>query len=261
MLEDETYQIDYFCNFIRNILSNQAPHQSLDGFYGDERIVYFTKPFESYSSLHKLIDFVVTEAIGDEFDESDYEKLWPEGAKSLTNYKVDKLALERAFEYYEIPYYTFSDYLLDMTGHCIKFNEDDRDGYFLQLIEGGDLALLTHKVSEEVFQVIFQDRKLLFRLNYMMASVLETDKASAYKECSTVFKKEGVLKSVQIPDWVKKVVFSRDKGSCVLCFKDLSEKKDLDKKLKYSHMVSLASSGFNDVSNIQLLCGECHENK
>ncbi|MEF1218028.1 HNH endonuclease [Photobacterium damselae] len=33
----------------------------------------------------------------------------------------------------------------------------------------------------------------------------------------------------------------------------------LDNHANYDHMVALANCGFNDVSNIQLLCKECNQ--
>ncbi|MFQ2578437.1 HNH endonuclease, partial [Aeromonas caviae] len=46
----------------------------------------------------------------------------------------------------------------------------------------------------------------------------------------------------------------------VLCNKDLSGTLNLDNVANYDHIVPLSNFGFNDISNMQLLCKECNQN-
>ncbi|WP_412762419.1 HNH endonuclease signature motif containing protein [Peribacillus simplex] len=48
---------------------------------------------------------------------------------------------------------------------------------------------------------------------------------------------------------------------CVNCGIDLSVYLSLDNKENYDHIVTLNLYGFNDVSNIQLLCRKCNSEK
>ena len=60
--------------------------------------------------------------------------------------------------------------------------------------------------------------------------------------------------------WMKRAVFCRDRGKCVLCGRNLTGLLMLtrDTEIHCDHMVSLNQGGMNDVSNIQLLCRECN---
>jgi 5-methylcytosine-specific restriction endonuclease McrA len=75
------------------------------------------------------------------------------------------------------------------------------------------------------------------------------------------FARAGVLKRVSIPDWVRRAVFFRDRGLCVLCHRDLTGIVNIWSNDKFDHIVPLAAGGLNDVSNIQLLCRECNSKK
>ncbi|MPL66263.1 hypothetical protein SDC9_11932 [bioreactor metagenome] len=50
------------------------------------------------------------------------------------------------------------------------------------------------------------------------------------------------------------------KGS-ILCDRDLSGILNLENKVNYDHIVPLDKYGFNDISNIQLLCFDCNQKK
>ncbi|MBV4522630.1 HNH endonuclease [Pseudomonas sp. SWRI74] len=67
------------------------------------------------------------------------------------------------------------------------------------------------------------------------------------------------MKRVTIPKWVRRAVFYRDRGRCVLCDKDLFGQINLENHKNYDHIVPLAKHGLNDTSNIQLLCKECNQ--
>lgn len=56
-----------------------------------------------------------------------------------------------------------------------------------------------------------------------------------------------------ISETTKKIVFSRDGGSCQCCGSSLN--------LEYDHVTPFSCGGKNDVSNIQLLCQRCNRSK
>ncbi|BDO07198.1 HNH endonuclease [Aeromonas caviae] len=95
--------------------------------------------------------------------------------------------------------------------------------------------------------------------NTMMANALEREHTVESKS-DDLIRKNGKLKRKNIPSWVRKAVYFRDRGRCVLCNKDLSGTLNLDNVANYDHIVPLSNFGFNDISNMQLLCKECNQN-
>ncbi|NHN33389.1 HNH endonuclease [Paenibacillus agricola] len=59
---------------------------------------------------------------------------------------------------------------------------------------------------------------------------------------------------MDIPAWVKELIFSRDQGICVVCSSSLTYWITELSENNFEHMVPLALSGANDVSNMQLIC-------
>lgn len=94
----------------------------------------------------------------------------------------------------------------------------------------------------------------------MIADVLEYEKGDGITETLVkLIANNGRLKRKNIPKWVKRAVFFRDKGRCVLYHKDLTNLINTDNQENYDHIVPLLQHCLNDVSNIQLLCKECNQ--
>jgi hypothetical protein len=115
---------------------------------------------------------------------------------------------------------------------------------------------LFNKIADDVFYIFFGNRELLLHFNELVAQTVST---TDYKESDLNLK--GKIKRKNIPQWVKKAVYSRDKGRCVKCSKDLTGLIALDAKQHYDHIVPLNKFGANDPSNIQLLCEVCNLKK
>jgi len=116
--------------------------------------------------------------------------------------------------------------------------------------------LVTHTV-EEIFYILFQNRGLLMEFNLMISGALERVQPNEID--NELVTRRGRIKRVHIPQWVKRAVYFRDRGQCVMCNKDLSGILSLNNTENYDHILPLAHYGFNDVSNIQLLCKECNQ--
>jgi hypothetical protein len=102
----------------------------------------------------------------------------------------------------------------------------------------------------------------LLHFNHMMAQELTMHAEEEIPEdYAANFAKPGVLKRVAVPEWVKRAVFFRDRGRCVACAADLTGLVSAWSDEHYDHVVPLAASGLNDVTNIQLLCGGCNRKK
>lgn len=91
--------------------------------------------------------------------------------------------------------------------------------------------------------------------NLISKTVQEFDYPSEY------LNKKGRIKRANIPAWVKKAVFHRDKGRCVFCNTDLTGIINSLTNVNYDHIVPLDRFGINDPSNIQLCCERCNKSK
>lgn len=61
------------------------------------------------------------------------------------------------------------------------------------------------------------------------------------------------------PQWVRKSIYSRDRGACAICSKNMSV--ELEANDHIDHIVPLSQGGFNDLVNLQLLCQTCNLKK
>ena len=68
-----------------------------------------------------------------------------------------------------------------------------------------------------------------------------------------VFSCYSYSQSRHISATTKKIVFTRDGGSCKCC--------GSSQNLEYDHIVPFSCGGSNEVSNIQLLCKQCNRSK
>ena len=115
---------------------------------------------------------------------------------------------------------------------------------------------LFSKIADDVFYIFFGNRELLLHFNELVSqAVMDT----VYKDSD--LSSSGKIKRRNIPQWVKKAVFARDKGRCTKCSKDLTGLIALDSKQHYDHIVPLNQYGANDPTNIQLLCKSCNLKK
>ncbi|SCY81766.1 HNH endonuclease [Pseudomonas sp. NFACC37-1] len=269
MLEAKFYETYYFCNIIKNILHYPDDYlRKLNAFYGDGTIYYRLGTFRKYSALHELIEFIIEDVYYEQADEkflSEKKALlerFRELPILLRHMRPCTLPIERALEYHQMTHQSFEAFLDNQEKHFTDCNADDVYEYILELRESGIFELLIEHITKEVFHVLFQNRELVKVFNIMMADALEREEDSTPPvEIEELFSKPGILKRVAIPKWVRRAVFYRDRGRCVLCDKDLSGQVNLENQENYDHIVPLAKHGLNDVSNIQLLCKECNQNE
>ncbi len=136
--------------------------------------------------------------------------------------------------------------------------------YFLDLRLTQDYETLLTKISDEVFHLTFQNRVLLAGLNSFIAMHIRDlgpETLGSSHKLATLFDKEGSLKRVRIPQWVKRAVYFREHGRCAHCGRDISGLSDSIPKQEFDHIIPLARGGLNDVTNIQMLCEECNQTK
>jgi len=267
--EARFYETYYFCNVIRNILHDQFSFlRNLNDFYGDDAHFYLLEPFEKYSTFHRFIEFIVDEIYYENASNVDLEvrkKTYNNFSgipAALEDIKPDKLPIELALTFHQIEYDCFDSYLISNGKKFVMCDEDDIHEYMSELRYSGAYEKLIDQTVKEIFHILFQNRALMLRFNDMVSSAIEIRVDDPVpEEIEHLFKRPGILERKSIPKWVKRAVFYRDRGCCVLCDKDLSGMVNLQNLENYDHMVPLARHGLNDVSNIQLLCRECNQKK
>lgn len=269
MQEAKFYETYYFCNVISNILHDQFSFsRNLNEFYGDDAHFYLIEPFEKYSTFHKFIEFIVDNIYYEASSDVDLKarkKTYNNFSKiptALEDIQPNKLPVELALTFHQIEYDCFYSYLLANGKKFITCDEDDIYEYMCELRYSGAYEKLIDQTVKEIFHILFQNRQLMLIFNDMISSVIEFGvDAPIPDEVEHLFKRPSILERKTIPKWVKRAVFYRDRGCCVLCDKDLSGMVNLENLENYDHMVPLARCGLNDISNIQLLCRECNQKK
>jgi hypothetical protein len=120
-------------------------------------------------------------------------------------------------------------------------------------------TLLWERITNEVFHLLFANRRFLLNFNSSLASYLKENLnyiPQLYRDSSG-----KISRASYMPTWVKKAVYLRDQGRCVLCLKDLTGLLSTDRVVHYDHIVPLNCWGVNDPCNLQLLCEECNLKK
>lgn len=259
----------YYASVVRNVLYDQFSYlHSLEGFYGDDAYLEYVAPFRRRSAFHCFIQFVVDDCLIEEmgdFDLGHHQSLYSSFADmpdAVADLEPATLPLDEAFKAHGIREVTFLEWL---TEHGITFVEatvHDLDAFHREVRFGQAYEDLLWQLTQEVFFVLFQNRDLLLLFNDMMARHVERTELEhlepALRPC---FRMSGRLRRVHLPTWVKRAVFFRDRGLCVMCRKDISGVLSISNRENFDHIVPLARGGLNDVSNIQLLCKHCNHEK
>ncbi|WP_426233891.1 HNH endonuclease [Pseudomonas sp. TWP3-2] len=267
MLEAKFYDTYYFCNVIKSILYHSENHLGvLNEFYGDGRIYYRLSTFNKYSVFHEFVEFIVHDIYYDQSSEAalaNKQKMYEDYQDIPIAFKLLRpatLPIELALEHHNMPHQNFEDFLDKQNKEFTECNIDDVYEFIHELRETGVFHELIEHISKEVFHILFQNRDLMKTFNILMANALDIETTSETpSEIKHLFTRPGILKRAAIPEWVRRAVFFRDRGRCVLCDKDLSGQVNLENKENYDHIVPLAGHGLNDISNIQLLCKECNQ--
>lgn len=259
-MEKKTIQLEFFetyyhANIISNILADPFPYiRGIHEWYEDNEESIFLPAFPKFSRLHSFAAHIIDSLINEQISDSQLGQF----GKSPTS----EVWVDRALRYHGHQCDGFRSFLEDSGVSVEDVTEDHLFDYHQELILCGHLEELVEHLASEVFHVLFSNRKLLFQLNELMASVLRShfDEIPP-TELGGNLRKPGVLKRVPIPAWVKRTVFFRDRGTCALCPKDLSGVLSTQPDSHYDHIIPLAYGGLNDVTNIQLLCQACNSSK
>jgi len=248
------YQTYYFSNVCNNVIENPLNYiRILDDFWGNGKIEYFLQPFKKYSNLHMFIELSI-------------DRLFYESNRQYEVLPIDELLnkdffINNALNYHNIKHKSFRDWYKN--NNYTDEYPDDVMYMYLEFIEfSEDYLTLKDQLIEEIFFILFMNRKFLKKFNMELSGTFEMLEDEDITLISKSYlKKNKILLRKKIPSWAKKAVFYRDRGVCVYCKKDLSGLLNISNKYHIDHIVPLSKFGFNDISNLQLLCESCNTSK
>jgi len=261
------YETYYLCFIVDEILKNIADHLvNLDGFHCDGQWAGWLAPYKKYSVFHQFIEFVARDVHSDQAEKVDmaerreifnsYENI----PAALHDLKPYQLPIEEAFAHHGIEYQSFSDHLIDVGKSFQNADDDDVYEFMNDVWLSESYEKLLEQTVTEVFHVLFQNRNLLLDFNEYVSSILcHARREDAEDLNQSLLSPNGTLLRVRPPQWAQRAVFYRDRGRCVLCDRDLSGLLNLGNVENYDHIIPLARFGFNDISNLQLLCEYCNK--
>lgn len=250
------YNTYYYANIISNILSKDiALIGFISYFFDDENIIYdLAKPFEKRSAFHSFIEYMIGLFFEEDMNDHDQKEF---DYHKQNNYPLGLLYAEHAFKEYNLDY-SFKDFLNDKQD--IEYR--DIENYHEDLMLSGTLEELYSRIADEVFFLMFNNREALLQFNYIVGEHMSVNVNDIEEDAiRCLFKLNGTLRRVTIPEWVKRAVFFRDRGRCCLCQKDLSGILNIHSQKNFDHIIPLAQNGLNDISNLQLLCDVCNKKK
>jgi len=244
------YNTYYYANIVDNVINDPFPYLlNLEGFKTRLVVCNFPKP----SFLHDFVSFLIEQIMYE-----DLEDVVTAIELDNRNIRKAKFPINNFLSVHGIEHESFRQWLR---------GQDIRNSHLIDLIHEyhNDLYLTgpfqdyLERISKEVFYILFQNRSFLEKFNLYLALCLEHGLEESQEP--GILTNKGKVKRVYIPEWVKKAVFFRDRGHCCMCQCDLTRTLSMLPKENYDHIVPLAMFGFNDITNIQLLCKHCNSKK
>lgn len=259
----------WFADVVSDILEDPFPYlRNLEDHFGDGRYLSMLQPYQRYSALHGFIEFILEGLFDEQVTGEDLLRRQEQFKKygkipsALLDMRPNVLFIERALLHYSMPHVSFTEWLKARGLTFLDASDNELEEYHLMLRDEGPYFELLERLVSEVFFLLFQNRRTLRAFNRMIAAhVTETDDVQNLEGVAEYFAGAGVLRRANIPAWAQRAVFFRDRGKCTLCGCDLSGLLTVSNVENYDHIVPLAKGGINDVSNLQLLCRACNQNK
>lgn len=250
---NRTHSFDshYFASLVENILADPFAYLGFIGSWYDGREAeVFLPPFPNWSRLHGFIYHVVSSELDERFDSTfiDLE----------THESGDEPWCDSLLKAYGMEDQGFRIWLKKKSTEIDEITEDQITEYYDELCESGQFDNLITHITNEVFDLLFSNRKVLRNLNGFITIVIEQlsfDSISA--DLIQFLNLDGTVKPVKIPQWAKRTVFLRDRGICTKCGTDLNSLESSNQELQYDYIVPISERGINDITNIQLLCSDC----
>lgn len=255
LLQMEYFETYYYANIVHTILNNRIDFgRNLNNWHEDSEVELFLQPFSKFSVLHEFAYFVITSVM--------YENMDNIALDEIAKNPMSQLWVDNALHRHGIHTQGFRGWLQEKSISLDKIMEKHVQHYYEDLDSTGQIHELINHLSDEVFYILFGNRLLLANLNeYISWIVKDMEKDYLDSEHISLLQKDGVPARVNIPKWVRRAVFFRDRGMCATCNRDLSGLVTVESPKHFDHIIPLAQGGINDVTNIQLLCEKCNLSK
>src|SRR6185295_12531388 len=135
------------------------------------------------------------------------------GFPSADEYDYTKSPIERALTYHEIKYQTFRDWLSEQGASFDAADSDQLHDYYCEFRLTDEFDELVERMTEEVFFVMFLNRKAMRDFNVMMArTISQITLQELPTESCMLMRRDGVLRRADPPMWAQKAVFFRERG-------------------------------------------------
>lgn len=260
------YGTYYYANIVQSVCEESINYLgNLEELFGENYILDYVKPFSKESILHIFIKFIIKALFFEEAGKLNLNNCRDRSSNNLPN-PTYITPLERAFKEYGLEHESFMDWFdkedLPLEDYCF----DEYYDYLHQ--EDNAFHELTEALSNDVFYILFLNRRFLQEFNELIANYLRSCVGDE-NSLSEIVERDLIhfvrpnfkLLRKKPPTWVQRAVFYRDRGKCTNCNIDLSGILAINNLENYDHIVPLNLYGFNDVTNIQLLCRECNAKK
>jgi len=249
------YETYYYANVIHNILRNQFDwlvnlHQWHEN-HGEEM---FLQHFNKWSVFHDFCYCIIDNLVSEKIDDIEEDRLCQDHTAVPW--------IDHALAYHNIDHDGFDAWLRSINVKRQNINQDTLFEYHQELVLTGEQDALITTMTNELFTVLFANRQLMELFNRYVSMVISRYKISEVDETlRSEMKSDGVVRRADIPEWVKKAVYYRERGKCAQCTKDLMGIVSIFDARHYDHIIPLAEGGINDITNIQLLCEACNLSK
>lgn len=238
------HRIYEMASVVEECVNNASSFMEIDWGKGD--ILKCVAEFSKISLLHYYIYAMIS--VEERHDLRKNDDLYEESEEM-------RESIHTALRAYGINHVSYAEFLSSS-----EFDTEN-DCPFRQWFHSQEekFELLWERMTDEVFHLLFGNRAFLLCFNQSMANYLASGEVDIPLE---YLDEKGVIRrQPYIPIWVKKAVYYRDQGRCVLCQRDLSGLLSTDQRIHYDHIVPLNLWGTNDPSNMQLLCEDCNLRK
>lgn len=213
-IDPQFYETYHYANILSNVISD--PFSYLGGvhsWYEDNEEAVFLPAFPKISRLHGFAAHIISSLIDEQISDPEINQVTRTGKSDVW--------IDRALKYHDLPCDGFQEFIGDRIHPPETLMEDLLFDYHQELRISGDIETLVEHLANEVFYILFGNRKVLAQFNDFMAGALQL----FFREMpdsvpGRQLSRPGVLRRAALPMWVKRAVFYRDRGICTFCHKD-----------------------------------------